>query len=107
MTPEELIEQAARGLYADGVEMASEAFDGEDWPWEELPDTVKDSYRQVVRPTVARVLKAAAEAIAPKGPRRCDCTSCDCGNSGDAQSVAQWDAEMGAAQKVRALSPPE
>lgn len=40
-------------------------------------------------PTPTDQIQAAKDL----GPRPCDCTRCDCGNVGDAQAVAAWDAE--------------
>lgn len=49
------------------------------------------------------VLEEAAKAIEPGYPRGCDCEWCDCGNSGDAHRVAQWDADTMSAGLIRAL----
>lgn len=36
-------------------------------------------------------MREAMEIVKPKDKRPCDCERCDCGNSGDAASVAYWD----------------
>ena len=38
-------------------------------------------------------IEAAAKVAKPKYPRPCDCEGCYCGNPGDAQAVAEWDAD--------------
>ena len=45
--------------------------------------------------------EACAKIAEPKGPRPCDCTDCYCGNFGDAEEVAQWDADMWIAKAIR------
>ncbi len=53
---------------------------------------------------VAEKVKAACAIICePKGPRPCDCTSCSCGNYGDTERVAAWDADNANAQAIEAL----
>jgi hypothetical protein len=49
--------------------------------------------REVSAPQSATkpIKEVVAELRAKNGKRSCDCTSCDCGNYGDAQSVASWD----------------
>jgi hypothetical protein len=59
MTPEELIEQAARSLHKAEGEAGS--ISASSWPWEDMPDSMKARYRETVHPTVSLVLKAAAE----------------------------------------------
>ena len=49
-----------------------------------------------------RTIEACAKIAEPKGPRPCDCTRCDCGNQGDAESAASWDAAMFVANQIRA-----
>lgn len=51
----------------------------------------------------AAALEEAAKVVAPSKPRPCDCESCYCGNAGDAETVAMWDAENWAAKRIRAL----
>jgi len=46
--------------------------------------------------------EACAKVIEPKNPRPCDCTSCDCGNSGDLRAVVDWDAAVFSANLIRA-----
>ncbi len=46
--------------------------------------------------------EALLQVIEPKNPRPCDCTSCDCGNSGDLRAVADWDAATFSAYLIRA-----
>lgn len=40
----------------------------------------------------AYILEAAA-LLEPKGPRPCDCDTCDCGNTGDLREVEAWDTQ--------------
>lgn len=49
----------------------------------------------------AAVFEEAAKIIEPKRPRPCDCERCNCGNYGDAEAVAAWDAENVAAAAIR------
>lgn len=49
------------------------------------------------------IIEECAKAIEPRNGRGCDCERCDCGNSGDANRVAQWDADMASARTIRAL----
>jgi hypothetical protein len=46
--------------------------------------------------------EACAKLVEPKNPRPCDCTSCDCGNSGDLRAVVEWDAAIFNANLIRA-----
>ena len=52
---------------------------------------------------ISEVLEEAAREVEPKGPRPCDCDSCDCGNSGDLRAVAWWDEAAANADAIRAL----
>ena len=54
---------------------------------------------------IRRTLEFAAGEIYPTHRRACACTRCDCGNSGDAQSVADWDARQDCSNHLRSLSP--
>ena len=51
----------------------------------------------------AKALEEAAKAVEPKRPRPCDCDTCYCGNHGDMEAVAAWDADAAAAKSIRAL----
>ena len=42
---------------------------------------------------------------AKNGKRPCDCTSCDCGNSGDTYSVGSWDGTEWALKELESLVP--
>jgi hypothetical protein len=46
----------------------------------------------------------AARLVEPKSPRPCDCERCYCGNRGDAESVAAWDADAANAKAIRSLA---
>ena len=52
------------------------------------------------------VAKAEREACArvaePAWDRGCDCALCDCGNTGDANRAAAWDAQAAIAKAIRA-----
>jgi hypothetical protein len=48
-----------------------------------------------------------AVAISPQSERPCDCNGCTCRNQGEAERVAQWDADMDDAKIIRALPAPE
>jgi hypothetical protein len=50
------------------------------------------------------VIEQCAKLVEPKRPRPCDCERCDCGNSGDLEAVAAWDADAANAKAIRALS---
>lgn len=56
---------------------------------------------------IRRTLEFAAGEIYPTHRRSCACTRCDCGNSDDAQSVADWDAREDCSNRLRSLSPKE
>lgn len=56
------------------------------------------------RAVIRRTLEWAAGECHPRWPRACTCTYCDCGNSGDAQSVADWDARRDCAHDLRSLA---
>ena len=45
--------------------------------------------------------EACAKVADPKSSRGCDCERCDCGNSGNAERAAQWDAETAIAAAIR------
>ena len=45
--------------------------------------------------------EACAKLVEPKNPRPCDCTSCDCSNSGDLRAVVEWDAAVFSANLIR------
>ena len=47
-----------------------------------------------------------AKLCEPKAPRPCDCERCDCGNSGDAWDVAQWDEATALAKAIRERGKP-
>jgi len=52
---------------------------------------------------IAKIEREECAKIAePKGPRPCDCKGCYCDNYGDAEKVAQWDADMWTANAIRA-----
>jgi hypothetical protein len=58
---------------------------------------------------VAAAERAECAKVAdPKSSRGCDCERCDCGNSGNAERAAQWDAEtaIAAAIRTRAVDQP-
>jgi hypothetical protein len=59
----------------------------------------EDTYRA----GIAAGLERAAQVAGPLGKRPCDCERCDCGNVGNAQDVAAWDAELACAAAIRAL----
>lgn len=48
-------------------------------------------------------LEEAARVVKPSGNRPCDCDRCDCGNVGDAEAVAAWDALDAPYRAIRAL----
>ncbi|NBC30324.1 MAG: hypothetical protein GVY29_10080 [Spirochaetes bacterium] len=52
---------------------------------------------------VEEALEAAARAVEPEDERPCDCSSCDCGDYGDAAAVAAWDEADANAHTIRAL----
>ena len=51
--------------------------------------------------------EAAAEKAKPKYPRPCDCEGCYCGNPGDNQAAAEWDAENALYRAILDITPPE
>lgn len=51
----------------------------------------------------AQAFEEAAKLVEPANPRPCDCDRCYCGNNGDAEAVAQWDADTFSAKSIRAL----
>ena len=61
--------------------------------------------KSVAEEMIRRTLEFAAGEIYPTHRRACACTRCDCGNSGDAQSVADWDARQDCSNHLRSLSP--
>lgn len=63
------------------------------------------SCHEYARAVIRRTLEFAAGEIYPTHRRACACTRCDCGNSGDAQSVADWDARQDCSNHLRSLSP--
>jgi hypothetical protein len=50
------------------------------------------------------VIEECAKVVEPKGPRPCDCERCYCGNHGDLEAVAAWDADAYNAKAIRALA---
>lgn len=68
----------------------------------ELETEMLNLARQVKLDTI----EACAKLVEPKGPRPCDCepAGCYCHNTGDAAAVAGWDADMAAANSIRALA---
>ena len=52
-----------------------------------------------------KALREAAEVVKPTGDRPCDCDSCYCSNSGDAQAVADWDSSEANYRRILALIP--
>jgi len=53
---------------------------------------------------VAEEREACAKAVEPTKPRACLCDQCDCGNQGNAEDVAAWDAQKWAADTIRLRS---
>lgn len=49
-------------------------------------------------------IEECAKLIEPEGQRPCDCQGCYCGNRGDAEAVAAWDADASNAKAVRSLA---
>lgn len=58
------------------------------------------------RKTRNKALDEAAALVSPSRERPCDCDSCYCHNSDDAQSVAVWDANTSIAKAILALKSP-
>ena len=50
-----------------------------------------------------KAIEEAAKLVEPKGKRPCDCDTCYCGNHGDMEEVAMWDAATHDARAIRAL----
>lgn len=73
---------------------------------QEAVQAVQNLYRAVPQPVGVReaVIEQCAKLVEPKRPRPCDCERCDCGNSGDLEAVAAWDADAANAKAIRALS---
>lgn len=61
------------------------------------------TFRSEFKHASAAERERCAKAVEPKGSRPCDCQRCDCGNVGDAESVAAWDERTYAAAAIRAL----
>jgi hypothetical protein len=51
-------------------------------------------------------IEEAAKLVRPKKPRPCDCERCYCGNHGDLEAVAVWDADKANADAILALTRP-
>lgn len=56
-----------------------------------------------LREARALALEEAAKVVDPPGDRPCDCDTCYCGNHGDMEAVAAWEADNCAAKAIRAL----
>lgn len=63
----------------------------------------RNDFRSYARAVIRRTLEFAAGEIYPTHRRACACTRCDCGNFGDAQSVADWDAREDCSNHIRSL----
>lgn len=60
--------------------------------------------RNLVNAVKLDTIEACAKIVEPEGPRPCSCDHCYCGNYGDAERVAAWDAETYKAKAIRALA---
>jgi hypothetical protein len=60
-----------------------------------VPQTVVDR---------ASIIEECAMVVEPTKPRPCDCERCYCGNHGDMEAVAAWDADASNAKAIRALA---
>lgn len=67
---------------------------------------VELAMRKLAQQVKLDTIEACAKLIEPKGPRPCDCEpfGCYCHNNGDAATVASWNADMAAANSIRALA---
>lgn len=72
---------------------------------DEWKESVVDGNKrfQIAEQRAREMQERCAQAIDPKDRRPCDCDSCYCGNLGDAQAVADWDACKAAAACIRAI----
>jgi hypothetical protein len=52
----------------------------------------------------ASIIEECAMVVEPTKPRPCDCERCYCGNHGDMEAVAAWDADASNAKAIRALA---
>jgi hypothetical protein len=59
-----------------------------------------DALAEYVEMVIAEERERCAKIVAPKRPRPCDCEGCYCGNVGDAETVAQWDADNASAAAI-------
>jgi hypothetical protein len=86
----------------DIIRMAKEAriYKDDSWRFEMLSE--RNALEAFAALVAAAEREACAKVIEPKNPRPCDCTSCDCGNSGDLRAVVDWDAAVFSANLIRA-----
>lgn len=65
-----------------------------------LVERVEDAIEHAIQnhefgPHVSRAaIAAVAEWIKPTTERPCDCTTCYCGNTGDAENTSSWDTQQ-------------
>lgn len=67
------------------------------------PSSAFDALRSQLEDARENALEEAARVAAPLTARPCDCERCDCGNAGDAKSVAAWDEATTLAAAIRKL----
>lgn len=95
MSIEKLVEECGEALcaliYKEGA-------------WATIDAEDRRLYLRDARAAIRRTLEFAAGEIYPTHRRACACTRCDCGNSGDAQSVADWDAREDCSNRLRSLA---
>ena len=69
---------------------------------EELRAQILQECRSEPAPSAVPCVAAALDELAKKnGHRPCDCTSCECGNSGDTYSVGSWDGSQWVINELR------
>jgi hypothetical protein len=62
----------------------------------------RDSFELFANLVAAHEREACEKLAEPKYKRPCSCERCDCGNQGNAEEVAVWDAEMAIFKAIRA-----
>jgi hypothetical protein len=67
---------------------------------------LETAMRELANAVKMDTIEACAKIVEPKGPRPCDCERCYCGNHGDIEAVASWDADAANAKAIRALALP-
>ena len=61
---------------------------------EKVRDVLVKNESETFKDQARAAIAAVAEWLKPTTERPCDCTSCYCGNTGDAENTSSWDTQQ-------------